>query len=653
MGDARCQSLFFISLPELQNLCAVKVTVSSQLDATGVRASQRKLCRQLVLLHQEVIVSPILGTLNEISVIMPVSMAMAVPERVIPAIFQTCLSYTLIAKLAPKWNQAGHLLIQETDILDIMDFISVMDINVLETQLCISVEVSTIRLPPAKLEDFDISTNIIKKFDSDGSAVIQSCSILSNWCYVLPSMKMGQIINISHFIPSDSPFQSYNELQLHWKNLYGYSLPKDSQKYCNIYFKFIGEQLFTYPMSCIRSQPVQYFPRINLDGVLDAFITDVKTIIHTCGFPLKMTNKALYATKELTQASAQEINSKPANLTEKRNCKLTLTQGISPKCMFSPLTCTIENSHKMELEAKLPNTGIFSNLNLLRKDANPGGVERKVFSKEEWKTSKESASMLNSEDSFRISNRFTSENTTKIIPIFKGKLLQMDRQTANAINGKKKQNISQYSAKVMKVSTAAKSAVFKSSQVQLDKLLQDTSLSNIAHRSVVQIQNGKNNVKSAKPNLIEKNENGVLLSNGASTNRIIGGNNSSTIKPKRLNPSLTSTSYQSAHPAPAVQQHLNKPADLSIGNNALTNCSQKTHLYVARSNVDETKSTITWSQTQSSAEEAKLNVCRSNSSVRKRAKKSGEKKEMVRSQKALTLLLIFLIFNSILKLVYF
>ncbi|KAK2518390.1 hypothetical protein Q9233_012611 [Columba guinea] len=71
----------------------------------------------------------------------------------------------------------------------------------------------------ATLEDFDISANTLKLFDSNESTVIHQHSILSNWCYVLPSMKMGQIINISHIIPPESPFRSYTEFQMHWKNL--------------------------------------------------------------------------------------------------------------------------------------------------------------------------------------------------------------------------------------------------------------------------------------------------------------------------------------------------------------------------------------------------------------------------------------------------
>ncbi|KAJ7421340.1 hypothetical protein WISP_43287 [Willisornis vidua] len=71
----------------------------------------------------------------------------------------------------------------------------------------------------ATLGDFDIAANTIKLFDSNENTVIHQHSILSNWCYVLPSMKMGQIINISHIIPPESPFRSYKDFQMHWKSL--------------------------------------------------------------------------------------------------------------------------------------------------------------------------------------------------------------------------------------------------------------------------------------------------------------------------------------------------------------------------------------------------------------------------------------------------
>lgn len=47
------------------------------------------------------------------------------------------------------------------------------------------------------------------------------------------SMKMGQIINISHVIPPESPFRSYEEFQMHWKNLV------KKKKNILLYFSFL------------------------------------------------------------------------------------------------------------------------------------------------------------------------------------------------------------------------------------------------------------------------------------------------------------------------------------------------------------------------------------------------------------------------------
>lgn len=61
-----------------------------------------------------------------------------------------------------------------------------------------------------------------------------------------------------------------------------------------------------YPLSCIRSQPIQFFPRVDLDGVLKSFLSDLKSKLpHLCGFPIKMTNKPCYYTQELTRPLLQ------------------------------------------------------------------------------------------------------------------------------------------------------------------------------------------------------------------------------------------------------------------------------------------------------------------------------------------------------------
>lgn len=45
MNDTRDQSLFFVSLPDLQKLYAIKITLSSAVSETQIRNTQLKICR--------------------------------------------------------------------------------------------------------------------------------------------------------------------------------------------------------------------------------------------------------------------------------------------------------------------------------------------------------------------------------------------------------------------------------------------------------------------------------------------------------------------------------------------------------------------------------------------------------------------------------
>ncbi|KFP97552.1 Uncharacterized protein C18orf63 [Leptosomus discolor] len=72
MTDSRHQSLFFAALPELQKLCAATVTLSPRIPEAETRSAQIKICRQLLFLHQDILSAPVIGTLNQISVVMAI-----------------------------------------------------------------------------------------------------------------------------------------------------------------------------------------------------------------------------------------------------------------------------------------------------------------------------------------------------------------------------------------------------------------------------------------------------------------------------------------------------------------------------------------------------------------------------------------------------
>ncbi|XP_048795247.1 uncharacterized protein C18orf63 homolog isoform X3 [Lagopus muta] len=282
----------------------------------------------------------------------------------------------------------------------------------------------------------------------------QRSSFASVWrlaqsVYHPPSMKMGQIINISHRIPPGSPFHSYEEFQMHWKNLYGYVLPENTEGreiYLSVYFKPIGERLFTYPLRCIRSQPVQYFPRTDLESVLNSFISDAKAkFSHLCGFPVRMSSKALYATQELSRTPVCEIQSESMKLAGEMVCVVSLTQTPPRKQALASISSSRskENSHWMEHLIKEPKPHNFSSS---QKSAEEISVEatEKLISKQIpgiselplWKSLGVPGSSAFKHPPKKIS---------KIIPIFKGRLTQMNGNTTNQTDGKGRKNVERQS----------------------------------------------------------------------------------------------------------------------------------------------------------------------------------------------------------------
>uniref|UniRef100_A0A2K6FNP8 Chromosome 18 open reading frame 63 n=1 Tax=Propithecus coquereli TaxID=379532 RepID=A0A2K6FNP8_PROCO len=350
MNDSRQQSLFFITLPDLHKLCAVRIILSNGLSDTEIRSTQMKMCRQLLFLHQDILTSPVPGILNQIWVVM----AMEAPQRVIPIILQNCLSYSFMARLAPAWNRTGHLLVQ------------VLDINVTETQVCLSIEACTIRLPPPE-----------------------------------------------------------------------------------------------YPLSCIRSQPIQFFPRVDLEGVLKSFLSDLKSKLpHICGFPVKMTNKPCYYTQELTKPHIQENKVKPPNLTTKRMFRISLTQAgsIKPTLAQSLLPCSVAAGHREELSVSQPKSGIFSALSL-----QPESVQdrKKSLSNKVPQVHLEAVKPDRENTQVQHTNLSSQNNITpKFIPVFKKRLLQMNENISALGNLKRKQH----------VVTESKLFSLKTSMIQDDKL---------------------------------------------------------------------------------------------------------------------------------------------------------------------------------------
>ncbi|XP_053198068.1 uncharacterized protein C18orf63-like [Scomber japonicus] len=342
------QSLFFLGLPDLKKLCCV--TLSLKEEDEEQRSRQIKTCRELVLLYSDILASPALDSFNEITAVMAIqffqkgfiqtfgqrrSLQLGSPQCVFPGVLQCCLSYSLITRLTPSWNKAGLYLVSGKDFLTESRRLNAVSIELStsEGQLCISVEANTVRLPPITLADFGLPPLVLRRFCSDPDFILDPSSIGGAvWCHILPSMKKGQIITISHQLPKDGPFRTYRDLQNHWNSMYGYrlpDLPEEEVLYCGVYFKLVGERLFTsYPLSCVRLQPVQRLPRVDLQGALSCFLSDITGRLQSvCGFAARLTSKPSYTTTSLnTAASVQVSSSEQLNLTSSSSTRPVLTQ---------------------------------------------------------------------------------------------------------------------------------------------------------------------------------------------------------------------------------------------------------------------------------------------------------------------------------------
>ncbi|XP_055006670.1 uncharacterized protein LOC110163973 [Boleophthalmus pectinirostris] len=340
-------SLFFVSLPDLKSLCCV--TLKLQDDYEEPRTKQITTCRELVLLFSDVLAAPALDSFTEITAVMAIQffrsgllqgfvqrhcLQMIRVEPVFPGTLQVCVSFSLVSRLAPNWNKAGLYLINGRDfLLETGRLTAVsLELSSSEGKLCMSVQPSAIRLLPTTLEDFGLSPVVLRRFCSDPDSVLDPYQTGGPvWCHVLPSLKKGQIITISRKLPTDGPFKSYRELQIHWDRLYGYRLPDQEEEqlvYCSVYFKLVGPNLFTYPLCCIRLSPVQRCPRVDQQGALSCFMDDVtQTFPAVCGFPTKISTKSTFTTTTLNPAS--RLTSSPLNLSD-LSCSRSVLSHLPP-----------------------------------------------------------------------------------------------------------------------------------------------------------------------------------------------------------------------------------------------------------------------------------------------------------------------------------
>ncbi|XP_067652749.1 uncharacterized protein C18orf63-like [Haliotis asinina] len=331
--------VLFASPPPLEELCAISVTLTSGIVISQVASTwqpQIIKCREIIFTEPDILASPAFDVENCFYVVLQqslfktgrlqnrfqkIGLETSKPYHATPALYQSCLRYTIIAKMAPTWNKAGEWMVQGRDFLTHTGYANAvkMNLTVNRDELFVSLLATSIKFPPLQVIDLDVDQNFLNALRMNQLDSIKDMSLYNCWCHVLPSMKRGRICSVSRNVPDDGPFKSYRDLKRHWKNTYGYRLPdtEEDMIFYQISFRQNGGKLFTYPSVCLRAADMQQIPRIDPKPILIAFIQDLHNKLPSvCDHPLKFLPKVRYTTPDLCDSSQVQDGVHP-NLSNK------------------------------------------------------------------------------------------------------------------------------------------------------------------------------------------------------------------------------------------------------------------------------------------------------------------------------------------------
>ncbi|XP_046828623.1 uncharacterized protein C18orf63-like isoform X1 [Vespa crabro] len=311
MDNKNEETIVYVTIPRKEELSCVNceidfIEVQNSLAKSNYHWQTLK-CRLIIHILPEIIASPIPGTDNSISIITSnefletgklqktlrtLNMLFKSPQTVTVEGYIVCLNYTIECKLAPMWNKVGQYYIQGKHF-----YTSMQEMNALKLQISINdgnvlfkFQPRKLKIPFIQLEDFYLLRSSILDFLIDNNGFI-NLTEFSQSVYVLPSMSMGKVISVVKKIPSSCPFKDYEQMRRHWKNMYGYRLPKTPEGiiYYNIKFSSPGVNHFTYPSTCVALKPLQLFPSNDNEYIISQFIDDIrKTISEICGKKLQL-----------------------------------------------------------------------------------------------------------------------------------------------------------------------------------------------------------------------------------------------------------------------------------------------------------------------------------------------------------------------------
>ncbi|XP_064467114.1 uncharacterized protein LOC135378140 [Ornithodoros turicata] len=287
--------VFFFQNPDFKTLENLQLALRTNgVDGDMMRQQCILKCRELIFSECQIIASPILQLPFGIRVILSdahfesaefqnrlsnLSLHISSRGLVQPNDFQTCLTYTSLARLAPSWNQVGQHLCQGKSFLISSGWLSTirMEVVVTKCETEVSLTGGGIKLHHMSLSHIwngEVISGELLEMLRTSEVQIEPLP-----CFVLPSMKQGHIMSVSFKTFDNRMFPGFESMHRFWKNMYGYSIPKEAGPtmiYVKVMFLAFPSKYYTYPILCVRPYQPLVHPRVNHLPIVASFLHDLE-----------------------------------------------------------------------------------------------------------------------------------------------------------------------------------------------------------------------------------------------------------------------------------------------------------------------------------------------------------------------------------------
>ncbi|XP_076668061.1 uncharacterized protein C18orf63-like [Andrena cerasifolii] len=345
-------TIMYASFPNLNKLCCVMC----QIDFVDVHESKTKSnfywqtmkCRLLIHLVPKVIASPVSGTEIFIfiitdktffatgkleTILRTLKLVYHGVRPITKELYKMCLIYTIRSKIAPQWNRAGQYMLLGKEFYNSVQAIGAVKLDILieENNTRLQLGVEKVKIPYLKLEEH-LPSSVIAQFLLDPKGYIDLSSYKIPFVHVLPSTKKGKLLSVSKEIPASCAFTDYDQLRRHWKNMYGYSLPKnkDGILYYEIKFPIPRSNIFTYPSLCITFGSLDIIPNRDKELTITQFLSDMLVKVPIiCGQQLQISKHTPFKTENSSLACATFIKSQDSCLVKENDPIRILQSGNS------------------------------------------------------------------------------------------------------------------------------------------------------------------------------------------------------------------------------------------------------------------------------------------------------------------------------------